>query len=150
MLSSIDLYIDDQVTGHLDICVQEWMIPDDQVKTLTLTVSIWHTRDVHSRCIAIAIALGIAQNHDIPRKGQLCRPAPSFTNCVHDCSTGAATTRRSWQVNHPYVQGWWSNRLKCNCRLQLRLSWNEKVPNPAKADLVVVIMIYYMRSSWRI
>ena len=94
----------------------------------------WHTRDVHSRCIAIAIALGNVQNHDIPRKGQLCRPTPSFTNCVHDCSTGAATTRRSWQVNHPYVQGWWSNRLKCNCRLQLRLSWNEKVPKENFCD----------------
>ena len=89
---------------------------------------------MHSRCIAIAIALGNAQNHDIPRKGQLCRPAPSFTNCVHDCSTGAATTRWSWQVNHPYVQGWWSNRLKCNCRLQLRLSWNEKVPKENFCD----------------
>ena len=40
ILSSIDLYIDDQVTGHLDICVQEWMIPDDQVKTLTLTLTL--------------------------------------------------------------------------------------------------------------
>ena len=47
ILSSIDLYIDDQVTCHLDICVQEWMIPDDQVKTLTLT----------HRCIHVALLL---------------------------------------------------------------------------------------------